>query len=840
MVGKMRLLSLFLVVAMVLSLVAAVVTLPQEVRAAPEPILTVDITAPTPGTTFSVCQYFYVNVTIHNDGPGKAYNIQAMASVDAHASIISTNPLNYPGLNEGWVIGGSFNLHCDELGTSNITVDVTWEDQPMGGNSYGPVSDTVGVEQQNPAELNVQIITPNDGELVGVCQAFQVTARVSNPAPVPGADAAGVEATIDIVGNAALDPATQSATQTVGTGTIPAGGEVDVTWRLHCEGRGDVAITVTATGYDANIGPGAPLSASDNITLHQVKAHLVAEIQEPVEFQNISVCQDISVIAVITNHGDGPATDVRATLELIGDASLTAGVNPQPLMDLWPGDSDSASWTVHCDGPGDVTITVRADGTEAISGNDLRTGYSPPNVDDDTVTIHQVKAHLVADIIEPAEANNFNVCQDIQVTATVTNTGLGSATDVRATLEWVGPASLWLGVNPQPLVDLGPGESDTAYWTMHCDGPGDVTITVRADGTSGRDLRTGFATPNVEDDTVTIHQVKAHLVAQIVEPLDGANFGVCQDIPVTATVTNTGLGSAADVRATLEWVGPAALVMGPNPYPLMDLGPGESDTAYWTMHCSDLGDVTITVRVDGSTSGVDLRTGFTPPNVEDDTVTIHQLYICELWGPEWDPMINPDGWNQISFMVRPDDPDIAVVLDGIKDKVVSVWYYDASTEDWGGTWLSATYDPGTDTWAGDLLTMEDGKGYWIQVTENCTIGLSGTPVVPPEPGPNVPQSYQVYKGWNLVGFSSLTPMPLDEYFFTLYYNDILKEVVWWGSGPWYQWWLVDEVIYDGPVLIMPSYGRAPVAVELQPCQGYWIWVAEDSEIVVPWEQNLDS
>jgi hypothetical protein len=343
----------------------------------------------------------------------------------------------------------------------------------------------------------------------------------------------------------------------------------------------------------------------------------------------------------------------------------------------------------------------------------------------------------------------------------------------------------------------------------------------------------------VEDDSVTIHQVKAHLVADITEPSDGAVFGVCQDIPVAATVTNTGNGTATDIRATLSSVGPASLVAGDNPQPLMDLMPGESDTAKWTMHCEGLGEVTITVKADGidAQTGKDLRTEFDPPNVEDDSVTIDQRYLVELWGPEWDPEVNPDGWNQISLMVRPDNTDIAVVLDGVKDKVVSVWYYDASTEEWGGTWLSATYDAGTDTWSGDLLTMEDGKGYWIQVTESCTIALTGSPVAPPEPGPNVPPSYQVYKGWNLVGFSSTKPMLLDEYLFTLYYNDILKKLCWWGSGPWYQWWLPDDIVYCDDMVIMPSAARVPSLVELKPGQGYWIWVAEDSEVVVPWDED---
>jgi len=567
----------------------------------------------------------------------------------------------------------------------------------------------------------------------------------------------------------------------------------------------------------------------------------------PPDGEHFDVCQDIPVTATVTNMGNGTATDVRATVVWTGYASLNAGEsNPQSLGVLVAGASADAMWMMHCDGQGDVTITVKADGDAGMTGMDLRTDFSPSNVEDDSVTIHQVKAHLVAEITEPPDGAQFDVCQEIMVTATVTNTGNGTATDVMATVVWTEDASWVAGDNPQPLGVLVAGASADAMWTLHCDGVGDVEITVMPDGMSGGiDLRTGFSPPNVEDDSITIHQVKAHLVAEITGPQDGTDFGVCQDITVTATVTNTGMGTAADVTATVASAGPASWVAGDNPQSLGVLVPGDSATAMWTLHCDGLGDVQITVMPDGNTGGLDLRTEFSPPNVTDDTVTVHQKYLIELWGPEWNPAVNPGGWNQISLMVRPDDTDIGAVLDGVKDYVVGVWYYDASTEDWGGEWLAATYN-GTD-WVGDLQTMEDGKGYWVQVTQNCTIGLTGTPVVPPEPGPVVPPSYRVYKGWNLVGFSSLESMPLDQYFFTLYYNDILKKVWWWGSGPWYQWWLPEDIVWcgdmvvddgGGAVLIMPSVVRRPSGKMLQPGQGYWIWVAEDDEIVVPWNEQF--
>ena len=49
---------------------------------------------------------------------------------------------------------------------------------------------------------------------------------------------------------------------------------------------------------------------------------------------------------------------------------------------------------------------------------------------------------------------------------------------------------------------------------------------------------------------------------------------------------------------------------------------------------------------------------------------------------------------------------------------------------------------------GTLLFMQDGFGYWIYVTRASTLVVSGY-VVPPG---GLPASYQLTKGWNLLGF----------------------------------------------------------------------------------------
>ncbi len=66
-----------------------------------------------------------------------------------------------------------------------------------------------------------------------------------------------------------------------------------------------------------------------------------------------------------------------------------------------------------------------------------------------------------------------------------------------------------------------------------------------------------------------------------------------------------------------------------------------------------------------------------------------------------------EGWNLIGIPFIPEDTSIEVILYNIMDYVYSVKSYDAET----GWWY--TYSPGRPS---NLWDIEDGKGYWIQMT----------------------------------------------------------------------------------------------------------------------------
>jgi parallel beta-helix repeat protein len=121
------------------------------------------------------------------------------------------------------------------------------------------------------------------------------------------------------------------------------------------------------------------------------------------------------------------------------------------------------------------------------------------------------------------------------------------------------------------------------------------------------------------------------------------------------------------------------------------------------------------------------------------------------------------GWNLISFPLIPTNTAIGTVLSGISN-VTIVKYYAPATE----TWLS--YVPGV---GGALGTMEDGKGYWVNMTAPATLTINGTES---PAGGSLPSSYQVVGNkWNLMGFKSMAQMLASKYLGISGTNDIMQK-----------------------------------------------------------------
>ena len=158
-----------------------------------------------------------------------------------------------------------------------------------------------------------------------------------------------------------------------------------------------------------------------------------------------------------------------------------------------------------------------------------------------------------------------------------------------------------------------------------------------------------------------------------------------------------------------------------------------------------------------------------------------------------------EGWNLISTPLTQLDESIDKVLENITGKWDVVKYYDST--DKADPWK--TYRVGAST--NDLAGIDNTMGFWINITEP-DVNLTVSGLIPDS------TSINLYAGWNLVGYPSLTP-------------DTVANAL-WGTG-------VDRVEVCNltePYLIKevgPTY-------VMQPGEGYWVHVTADSVWIVDW------
>jgi hypothetical protein len=90
------------------------------------------------------------------------------------------------------------------------------------------------------------------------------------------------------------------------------------------------------------------------------------------------------------------------------------------------------------------------------------------------------------------------------------------------------------------------------------------------------------------------------------------------------------------------------------------------------------------------------------------------------------------GWNMISLNVHPDDMQISSIFAGIMNNLLQV----KSSE--------GVYIPNNPF--NTLLSLSDGKGYYVKVSQNCTLQVTGAAI-------NVSVPIPLGAGWNLTAFT---------------------------------------------------------------------------------------
>jgi hypothetical protein len=228
------------------------------------------------------------------------------------------------------------------------------------------------------------------------------------------------------------------------------------------------------------------------------------------------------VIAQVQNTGTLLAQYVSLSISLSGPAStsdnVTKGATPQHIN---PGGTATAQWSVQCQEPGEVTITVNGSGwyycegeeeqaigehTEGAIFNQL-TPIPEDNIEPAAITVYQGEPNLAVTFTSPQNGSTVEPGNDFCVIASATNNGISTAYGSTLTIAINGPAttasSLTKNANPP---DIGARSSGCAAWSVLCTGEGDVSITVTPAGYMDQAHTAAISAGNLTSRIITIHQ----------------------------------------------------------------------------------------------------------------------------------------------------------------------------------------------------------------------------------------------------------------------------------------------------------------------------------------------
>ena len=151
-----------------------------------------------------------------------------------------------------------------------------------------------------------------------------------------------------------------------------------------------------------------------------------------------------------------------------------------------------------------------------------------------------------------------------------------------------------------------------------------------------------------------------------------------------------------------------------------------------------------------------------------------------------------EGWNLISTPISPSDTFLLSVMASVgADNWTSVWSYDVTG------WHR--YDKEGPPFLNDLTEMDAGIGYWVEMSADDTLTITGSPPVV--------TSIDLAAGWNLVGYNSQVSMAT------------LTALASLGDD-WVSVWTYDETGWhrydkEGPPFLNDL-------TEMSACKGYWI------------------
>jgi len=215
-------------------------------------------------------------------------------------------------------------------------------------------------------------------------------------------------------------------------------------------------------------------------------------------------------------------------------------------------------------------------------------------------------------------------------------------------------------------------------------------------------------------------------------------------------------------------------------------------TNYYTAEFYD--DQTDIVSADNVSATLGLSTGNINATLSPPTSTVTNTLVS--------------GWNLISLPILPEDPEVAVTLSSITGTYEIIWAHDVCDPP-ATQWKR--YDPDVAPQFNTLHEIKAQNGLWLQMFSPETLEVNGW-------------EYDEYPvelciGWNLVGYPSLTPRPIEEALadITGKYEVVFQYV---AADVGIEWKKYDPDLPFGNTL-----------TTMEPGYGYWIQMNEAATLI---------
>jgi len=409
---------------------------------------------------------------------------------------------------------------------------------------------------------------------------------------------------------------------------------------------------------------------------------------------------------------------VKGNVEINADITetnpFTAVMEVDVVEETGTTDPMTYTWATDAADDGSHTILVTVtDGAGNVGSDSIDVTV------DNTLPVIE-NAEATPPVVKPGEENT------IVFTADVTDTNIDTVTiDLSSIGGDLDTAMLDGGVAPDEAVD-GTYTAEITT-TIAAAGSKDLTVTAtdKATNEATADIELGVS-PDTIPPVISDPAITYPFGISSAEPSD--------EVTLTATVTdNEAMAAVNPVTAACDVFeeDPVTLIKGEdNIY--TGKGTVKSDAGW--------GDYPVTIIA---------------TDAEGNKATDETLILAVRYGATGVEIDLDAGWNLISLPLIPNSSDITVVISATT----------LTSEDVSNVVMVRAYDPATGefpyhtpaTGSGELTVMEDGVGYWVFMNEADTLTITGRQW--PTPPMELPSSYDVVMGWNLIGFLSIEEMP---------------------------------------------------------------------------------